>query len=239
MNRELKPNWLQKVILKARTMLAPQIQSTPDTLELIHTNLMVPNRRYTVEELIAFELDIANAFDAAQIRAPIHLANGNEQVLIDIFDGITNEDWVFVTWRSHIHCLLKGTPPDQLKNDILAGHSITLNYAEQRIVSSAIVGGILPIATGLAWSIKRNHGRNKVWVFIGDMAERTGIFTECRRYAAGHELPINFIVENNEKSVDTPTREVWGLSKKSANVTHYRYELCFPHSGSGKGRVNF
>ncbi len=192
-----------------------------------------------VEELIAFELDIANEFNAGNIRAPIHLAGGNEQVLIDIFDGINDSDWVFVTWRSHISCLLKGVPPEQLKNDIIAGHSITLNYADQRIVSSAIVGGILPIAIGLAWSIKRRGERNKVWVFIGDMAERTGIFTECRRYAAGHELPINFIVENNEKSVDTPTREVWGLSKKSANVTHYSYVLGFPHSGSGKGRVNF
>ena len=54
---------------------------------------------HTVESLKAFELDIADEFNAGHIRAPIHLEGGNEQQLLDIFKDIKNDDWVFVTLR--------------------------------------------------------------------------------------------------------------------------------------------
>jgi hypothetical protein len=192
------------------------------------------------EELIAFEADIAAEFNAARIRAPVHLSGGNEEQLIEIFKNIALEDWVFTTWRSHYHCLLKGVPPAQLKADIMAGRSITLNYPEHRIVSSAIVGGILPIALGVALAIKRNGGKNKVFVFVGDMTERTGTFHECLNYAIGHLLPIRFITEDNGLSVCTTTQDVWGGPQTYVRglKDQYSYKLPWPHSGAGV-RVQF
>lgn len=191
----------------------------------------------TPADLIAFESDIAECFNAGQIRAPVHLAGGNEEALIEIFKEIGPLDWVATTWRSHYHCLLKGVPPATLKADIMAGRSITLNYPEHRIVSSAIVAGVLPIALGVAWSIKRQGGRERVWAFLGDMAVTTGMFTECSRYAAGHNLPIRFVMEDNGKSVCTPTAETWGRHV-SIDRVGYKYDLPWPHAGAGK-RVQF
>ena len=45
-------------------------------------------KNYTPQELVAFETDIAECFNNAQIKAPIHLYDGNEQYLIDIFNYI-------------------------------------------------------------------------------------------------------------------------------------------------------
>jgi pyruvate dehydrogenase E1 component alpha subunit len=109
----------------------------------------------TKEALIAFETDIAGCFNRGEIRAPIHLYSGNERQMIDIFRNINEADWVLCSWRSHYQCLLKGVPPDRLKSDILAGRSISLCYREYRVVSSAIVTGVLPIAVGIALDIKR------------------------------------------------------------------------------------
>lgn len=188
----------------------------------------------TREELIAFEAEVAEVFNKGFIRAPVHLSGGCEDQTLDVFKNIRQQDWVFSNWRSHYHCLCKGVPRERLMADILAGKSITLCYPDFRIFSSAIVGGNLPIALGAALSIKRRGGDDKVWAFCGEMSARTGIFHECLSYAVGHDLPITFVIEDNEKSVCTPTREVWGeQSKGASHVRRFSYSLPFPHSGAG------
>lgn len=199
---------------------------------------------WTPEELIAFETEIAELFNAAKIRSPIHLHYGNEKELIEIFREVADGDWVMCSWRSHYQCLLKGVPQERLRDEIVANRSISLCFPEQRIVSSAIVGGILPIALGVAMGIKRSGGRNRVHCFMGDMTSETGIAHECIKYATGRELPIRFIVEDNGKSVCTDTREAWGHKKLTYEdgthplVVYYKYETRYPHAGAGT-RVQF
>ncbi len=112
-------------------------------------------KKYSEEELIDFEEKVADLFNNSKIKAPIHLYSGNEKQMIEIFDNINDDDWVFCTWRSHYQCLLKGVSKDLLLEDILLGKSITLCYPEHKIYSSAIVTGSIPIATGVALDIKR------------------------------------------------------------------------------------
>ena len=94
----------------------------------------------TNEELVIFEQDIAKIYGKGQIKAPIHLRDGNESPLIQIFNNINRQDYVFSTWASHLHALLKGIPPDIIKQDILQGRSITLHYPQHNFYSSDIVG---------------------------------------------------------------------------------------------------
>ena len=199
----------------------------------------------TPDQLIAFEDDIASLFNQGQIRAPVHLYAGNEHQMLEVFEKIAEEDWVLCSWRSHYQCLLKGVPAARLKQDILAGRSISLCYREYRIVSSAIVAGVLPIAVGIAKDIQRKGEGNKVFCFLGDMTSESGMAHECIKYARNHKLPIHFVIEDNGKSVCTDTRQAWGVSKLSYEqvsdeyVTHYKYELeKYPHAGSGK-RIQF
>ena len=197
-----------------------------------------------ISDLVDFETDIAECFNEGMIKAPVHLYDGNEQEMINIFKDIKEEDWVFCTWRSHYQCLLKGVPKQKLKEDILAGKSITLCYPEYRIYSSAIVTGSIPIATGAAFDIKRKGETNHVWCFVGDMGAETGSFYENHKYAVNLNLPITYIIEDNEKSVCTMTKEVWNKVKHSfaeegiPKVIYYKYETKYPHAGAGK-RIQF
>jgi TPP-dependent pyruvate/acetoin dehydrogenase alpha subunit len=197
----------------------------------------------TKEQLVAFETDIANCFNNAMIKAPIHLYDGNEEQMIDIFKNVEPEDWVFCSWRSHYQCLLKGVPQEQLKQDILDGKSITLCYPEYNIYSSAIVTGNIPIATGAALDIKRKGGTNHVWCFVGDMTSETGTFFENWKYAVNHDLPITFVIENNGKSVCTETSKVWNsdelyFAKETRKIIYYEYQTKYPHAGAGQ-RIQF
>ena len=105
--------------------------------------------------LIKFEEEIANLFNNKKIKSPIHLYNGNEQSIIGVFKKIKKNDFVFCSWRSHYQCLLKGVPQKDIKKKILKGKSISLCFPNYNIYSSAIVGGNIPIALGVAFAIKK------------------------------------------------------------------------------------
>ena len=212
------------------------------------------NTTLTPEELVAFEDDIIDCFNKKMIRAPIHIDDGNEHQLVEVFAKHVNEDdWVMGSWRTHFKCLLKGVPPSVLKAAILEGRSIGLCFPEYKVISSAIVTGILPIALGTAMGIKRHGGDNKVVCFLGEMTSETGIFHECQKYATNHGLPILFVIEDNGKSVCTLTRDVWNqqrltyepkdyqeksVCKVRDNVLYFKYQSRYPHAG-GLSRIQF
>jgi TPP-dependent pyruvate/acetoin dehydrogenase alpha subunit len=197
---------------------------------------------HTSDSLKAFEARVAAAFNNAEIRAPIHLHGNNEDQLLDYFRNVNDQDWVFSSWRSHYHCLLKGVPEQTLFRDILEGKSITLLYPSFNIYTSAIVGGIVPIALGTALGLKLRGDSGKVHLFMGGMTSETGAAYEAHKYAVAHDLPIEFILEINHKSVCTDTLQCWGLGdyslKNLPKVTYYEYDLPWPHAGAGK-RVQF
>jgi TPP-dependent pyruvate/acetoin dehydrogenase alpha subunit len=190
------------------------------------------------EDLRAFETHIKDAFVQGKIRAPVHLADGNEEDLIEIFKEVKPTDWVFSAWRSHYHALLHGISPEWLEDQIVKGYSITLCNPEHRFYTSAMVGGIVPIALGAALSIKLKKETDRVWLFIGDMTYRTGVCHEAIKYATGHSLPITFVVEDNDISVQTPTREVWGENNvpdlTGPCIRHYEFSSSYPHVGAGE-----
>jgi TPP-dependent pyruvate/acetoin dehydrogenase alpha subunit len=190
---------------------------------------------WTVEKLIKFEQEIVDIWESGKIRGPVHLSNGNEEQLIEIFKRIKTSDWVFSTWRSHYHWVLKGLSADYATELIKEGKSITMCEHNEKFYASAIVGGTLSIALGVAMGIKQSGSDEKVFVFIGDMSFESGIFYEVHKYARNFDLPIVFVVEDNGVSTYTPTESTWNKKRDiPSDVIHYTYKSKYPHYGSGK-----
>jgi pyruvate dehydrogenase E1 component alpha subunit len=205
------------------------------------------------EDLINFEKEIADLFNSGKIKSPVHLYSGNEDLMIEIFKNIDIEnDWVCSAWRNHYQGLLKGIPQEILKQNILQGKSMVANLPEYKFICSSIVGGIPSIAAGIAMSIKVKNKTNKVWCWVGDMSSETGAFHEAYKYSLNHNLPITFIIEDNKKSVCSPTQRIWNREKPyyldkdysgglliQKNLIYYQYDnQKYPHAGAGK-RVQF
>ena len=187
------------------------------------------------QDLIDFEKRVQEVYEAGEIRAPVHLSGNNEDQLIKIFEKIDKDDWVFSSWRNHYHALLHGFDSEELFNLIKEGRSMGINSVERKFYSSSIVGGTLPIALGVAQSIKLKKETNKVWCFIGDMTFETGVFHECYKFSRNFQLPIEFVVEDNNMSTNTPTDKTWGKKSKIPDDVHYyEYERNFPHHGTGQ-----
>jgi TPP-dependent pyruvate/acetoin dehydrogenase alpha subunit len=193
----------------------------------------------TKDQLIAFESKVKETYEAGGIKGVIHLAGNNESILIDLFSYIDKEDWVFSAWRNHYHALLHGIPEDTLFQSIKEGKSMGTNSINPLFYASSIVGGIIPIALGVAKGLKLKNSSKKVWCFIGDMTMETGIFWEAYKYAKNFDLNLQFVIEDNNISVHTPTELAWGKKMEiPSDVIYYKYEMKYPHHGTGNW-VNF
>lgn len=225
----------------------------------------------TKKDLEDFEKEIAQIYSEGKIKAPVHLRSGREEALIDIFknNNISDGDWIFGYWDSHELCLLKGVDRERVKASILAGDSIALCYPDFNILCSGIVGSLMGAAVGVAWDIKQKekdchichgdiekrkicsaHRSPTVYHFCGEMSAETGIFHEAVKYATNFDLPIKFIVGDNDVSVMTKTREVWGKQDpwfidkikcicrkkyyEESKIIYFQYKNGYPHSGLGK-----
>jgi len=209
---------------------------------------------HTPASLIAFRDRVADAFREKRIRSPVHFPSDSQaEPLVSIFKDFREGDYCFSNWRSMWHVLLAGMPEEELFDMILQGRSMYIMSARYRVFCSSIVGGILPIALGVAWSIKEQARKlereaakmlevgtiemPRVWVFVGDMTARTGLYHEFEQYALGHELPIRVVTEDNGLSTNTPTDDVWGPGC-TLRTTYYQYQRNMPHVGLAE-RVNF
>lgn len=187
-----------------------------------------------IKDLLDFNKLVIDLDKKRLIKGPYHLcgAKRNKQAkkLIKIFKKYYKKgDWIFTTYRNHWHWLLSGRDKTKLLNFIKEGNS--MHIFDNKFFTSAIVGGHAPIAVGVALALKLKKSKNKVLCFLGDMAYKSGIVKEAIQYSQGHDLPIIFIVEDNNRSVYTKTSDVWG-NKKSNKVIKYKYKPIYKHHGS-------
>ncbi len=206
--------------------------------------------KWNKDSLLEFELNVKKEFEEGKINAPIHLSGGNEEALISIFELINPQDYIISTHRNHYHYLLKGGNPDVLmaeirgeKNGCCGGQGRSMHIYDTSInfYSSAIVAGGCALAVGIGLGIKKKYPdsmktRPYVWCFCGDGAEDSGHFIEAVRFGLARQLPLTFIVEDNDFAVESTKKDRWhnfGLINAN-NVVRYSYQRVFPHVGCGQ-----
>ena len=160
----------------------------------------VKDVNWTKEQLEQFELDCKAEWETGSVLGPVHLSKGNEEQLIEIFQYVHPQDYVYSTWRNHYHALLHGISKEWLMDEVKRGRSMKIINKEHNFIISAIVGGIIPQALGTAMALKEKGSDRKVWCFVGDMGFETGEFHLCHKYAKNFDLPLQFVVEDNNLS---------------------------------------
>ena len=150
------------------------------------------------------------------IFVPVHLSLGQEWVAAEIYEHIRKEDWLFSTHRNHADYFAKGGSEQKLWNEIMglesgvnAGFSGSQGISDASINfhASAIVGGLVGVATGTAYALKLDGSKAISVCVVGDGGTEAGVFWESLNFAALHKLPIAYICVNNGMSVDSPIAE--------------------------------
>jgi len=189
----------------------------------------------TADELIDFENDVKSLWESGHLPFLLHLCGGNEHQLIEIFSRVNEGDYVLSTHRSHYHYLLAGGARNSLRDQIIRGNSMFIFDRKLNFLTSSIVAGTPAIAAGISLSLKRRASSQRVWCFVGDGAEDEGHFYEAVRFVDGHDLPCIFVIEDNNRSVDTAKADRYGTSEMAwpKCVIRYHYTPTYPHAGSG------
>jgi len=176
------------------------------------------------------EEKICSLYFEKEIRCPVHLSIGQEGIAAGVCQALSKDDFVFSNHRSHAHYICKGGDINLMLAEIYGkktgccggkGGSMHLIDKDNGFLGSTpIVAGTIPVAAGVALSLKlRDKTESIVVVFLGDAAVEEGVFHETLNFCSLMDLPIIFICENNQYSVYThinyrqPKREISNLSK--------------------------
>lgn len=157
------------------------------------------------------EESIAEKYSEQKMRCPTHLSIGQEAISVGVCSNLSNKDLVLSTHRAHAHYLAKGGNLNSMLAEIygkktgcskgMGGSMHLIDRSVGFMGSTAIVGNTIPVAVGLAYSMKLKKNDCISCVFFGDGATEEGVFFESVNFAIIHSLPIIFICENNFYSV--------------------------------------
>jgi pyruvate dehydrogenase E1 component alpha subunit len=152
-------------------------------------------------------------YSAGEIRGFMHVYVGEEAIAVGAMQALGAQDNVVATYREHGHALARGISAASILAEMLGrvegcsrgrGGSMHLFDAATRFFGgNAIVGGGLPLATGLALAA-RMRGEDRITVcFFGEGAVAEGEFHEALNLAALWRLPVLFLCENNLYAMGT------------------------------------
>jgi pyruvate dehydrogenase E1 component alpha subunit len=154
-----------------------------------------------------FEETCAEMYGRAKIGGFLHLYIGEEAVAAGTIPLLEDRDYIVTHYREHGHALARGLETKRLMAELFGkatgtsrgkGGSMHLFDASKGFLGGyAIVGAMMPIATGLALASKyRDEGRVCLCIF-GDGAVNEGAFHESFNLASLWKLPVVFLLENN------------------------------------------
>jgi pyruvate dehydrogenase E1 component alpha subunit len=160
-----------------------------------------------------FEEQAEAAYAIGRIGGFCHLHIGQEAAALGLIGPLREDDWVISAYREHTQALAKGVSPNTVMAELFGrapggsggkGGSMHIFDAPRGFMGGhGIVGGQIPLAAGMAFAA-RYRGTDQVCVcFMGDAAVNQGAFHETLNMAAVWNLPVIFVVENNEYGMGT------------------------------------
>src|SRR3989475_12659443 len=160
-----------------------------------------------------FEEKCAESYSLGKIGGFCHLYIGQEAVGVGAISALRPDDYVLTSYREHGQAIAKGISPDAVMAELYGkatgcshgkGGSMHLFDASVNFLGGhAIVGGQIPLATGVAFASKYKETDQVTVCFFGEAAVNQGAFHESLNMAQLWKLPCIYICENNKYGMGT------------------------------------
>ena len=171
-----------------------------------------------------FEEKCVELYSNQLIRGFLHLYIGEEAIAVGIMNALDEDDAILATYREHGHALARGVSAKSIMAEMFGkiegcsrgrGGSMHLFDAKTKFYGgSAIVGGSLPLAVGMAMADKMQKRKRVTVCIFGDGAVAEGEFHESLNLASLWNLPILFVCENNSYAMGTALK----LTQSETNI---------------------
>jgi TPP-dependent pyruvate/acetoin dehydrogenase alpha subunit len=222
----LNPGILLKQIVQAGqeasagdllALLGTEAPSRQSSLQAANDGRPEESKKYPREFLLGlyrrmllirqFEDRVKSLFLEGIMPGTIHQCQGQEATAVGVCAALESRDFITSTFRGHGHALAKGLTAQEMLDELFGastgcckgkGGSMHIgNFEKGMIPGIAIVGGGIPVATGMALAFKMRKIRQVVACFFGDGAVAEGAFHEAVNMAALWNAPVLLVCENN------------------------------------------
>jgi TPP-dependent pyruvate/acetoin dehydrogenase alpha subunit len=180
-----------------------------------------------------FEERVKYLFLEGVMPGTIHQCNGQEACAVGVCSALEPADVITSTHRPHGHALAKGIAVHDAMGELFGrvtgcckgkGGSMHLGDLSKGMVPAiAIVGGGIPVATGIGLAFKMKKEKRVAVCFMGDGATNEGAFHEGVNMGAIWNLPVVYVVENNLYGASTPVS--WVVRTKTIAERSRIYEI--------------
>ena len=217
----------------SRLLRASQAPAIPAAGEPSHKQLLGFYRQMLL--IRRFEERSAEQYTKGKIRGFLHLYIGEEAIAVGTMAALQPDDYIVTHYRDHGHALARGVDPNAIMAELYGkatgtsrgkgGSMHIFDVAKGFMGGWAIVGGQLPIATGLALAAKYLKQPRITVVFFGDGALNEGEFHESLNLAALWKLPVLFYLENNLYGMGSHIDQTYaGGRDVFPTAAHYRIQ---------------
>lgn len=182
-----------------------KLQESPAELELFYRQML---------QIRAFENRSNQVYRTGKAGGYLHVYIGMEATAVGWLNSLKlGYDYVITAYRDHAQPIIMGSDPVACMAEIMGrsdglsrgkGGSMHLYDIQRGFFGGwGIVGGHTALGGGLAFAAKYRKEDRVTLCFLGDGASNAGVFFETLNMAALWELPVIFIIENNEFAMGT------------------------------------
>jgi acetoin:2,6-dichlorophenolindophenol oxidoreductase subunit alpha len=185
----------------------------------------------TAATIRRFEQRAIEQYRLGNIRGYLHPYLGEEAIAVGAIAALGPDDYIVSTHRGHGHAIAKGHDPRRMMAELFGretgychgrgGSMHVASRSTRNLGANGIVGGGLAIAAGAAMAIRQRGGHEVVVAFCSDGSSANGIWHEAMNLAAIWDLPVIFVLENNQYAVSTPIRDSARVSQLSERAAAY------------------
>ncbi|HUL02631.1 MAG TPA: pyruvate dehydrogenase (acetyl-transferring) E1 component subunit alpha [Gemmatimonadales bacterium] len=178
-----------------------------------------------------FEEKAAEAYASGRIGGFCHLYIGQEAVAVGSAAALRPDDYLISSYREHGQALARGVPPIAVMSELYGkaagcskgkGGSMHLFDTSRHFMGGhGIVGGHIPLATGIAFAIKYRGGDQVCVCYFGEAAVNIGAFHEALNMASVWKLPVIYLCENNRYGMGTAFERVAAVTDVVEHACSY------------------
>lgn len=178
-----------------------------------------------------FEEKSAEAYSLGKIGGFCHLYIGQEAVCVGSISALRQDDYVLTSYREHGHAISKGIHPDEVMAELYgkaggcsSGKGGSMHMFDRNVNflgGHGIVGGQIPLATGVAYAAKYKGTDQVAVCYFGEAAVNQGAFHESLNMAQLWKLPCIYICENNQYGMGTSLARAMSLQDVSKKACAY------------------
>ena len=181
-----------------------------------------------------FEEKVAEAYALGKIGGFCHLYIGQEAVSTGTLSLLRDDDYVVTTYRDHGQAIVRGMSPRSVMAELFGridgcsrGKGGSMHMFDRHVNflgGHGIVGGHVPLATGVGFAIKYRGGDQCIICYMGEAAVNNGAFHESLNMAGLWRLPVIYVIENNGYGMGTAVARSSSILDMHTRGDTYRIE---------------